>query len=31
MLRRQVAGLVAVIDETDHRAGADPYFPATKR
>jgi cystathionine gamma-synthase len=30
-LRRHVAGLVAVIDETDHSAGDHPYFPATKR
>ncbi len=31
VLRRQVPGVVAVFDETDHGAGPAPYFPATKR
>ncbi|HTD50022.1 MAG TPA: PLP-dependent transferase [Acidimicrobiia bacterium] len=31
VLRRHVAGVVAVIDETDHGAGDRPHFPATKR
>ncbi|MDQ2727063.1 MAG: NifU family protein [Actinomycetota bacterium] len=31
VLRRQVAGVVAVVDETDHGAGHAPHFPATKR
>lgn len=31
VLRRQVPGVVAVLDETDHAAGQHPYFPATKR
>lgn len=31
VLRREVPGVVAVIDETDHSAGDRPHFPATKR
>ena len=31
VLRRHVPSVVAVIDETDHSAGAAPHFPATKR
>ncbi len=31
VLRRQVPGVVAVFDETDHSAGKVPHFPATKR
>lgn len=31
VLRRHVPGVVAVIDETDHSAGRNPHFPATKR
>jgi cystathionine gamma-synthase len=31
VLRRHVASVVAVIDETDHSAGTAPHFPATKR
>lgn len=31
VLRRHVAGVVAVIDETDHPAGDRPHFPPTKR
>lgn len=31
VLRRHVAGVVAVRDETDHRGGSAPFFPATKR
>ncbi|MGI8756458.1 MAG: aminotransferase class I/II-fold pyridoxal phosphate-dependent enzyme [Acidimicrobiales bacterium] len=31
VLRRQVPGVVAVFDETDHAAGESPHFPATKR
>jgi cystathionine gamma-synthase len=31
VLRRHVAGVVAVIDMTDHSAGDRPYFPPTKR
>lgn len=31
VLRRQVPGVVAVFDETDHPAGSAPHFPATKR
>lgn len=31
VLRRQVPGVVAVFDDTDHSAGVAPHFPATKR
>ena len=31
VLRRQVPGMVALVDETDHGAGARPHFPPTKR
>lgn len=31
VLRRHVPGVVALIDETDHRGGDRPHFPATKR
>ncbi len=31
VLRRHVPGVVAVIDQTDHRGGTAPFFPATKR
>lgn len=31
VLRRQVPGIVAVRDETNHAAGGHPHFPATKR
>ena len=31
ILRRQVPGVIAVVDETDHPGGDRPYFPATKR
>lgn len=31
VLRRQVPGVVAVFDETDHSRGMAPYFPTTKR
>ncbi|HEY2304196.1 MAG TPA: PLP-dependent transferase [Acidimicrobiales bacterium] len=31
VLRRQVPGVVALVDETDHGAGTRPHFPPTKR
>ena len=31
VLRRQVSGFVALVDDTDHSAGRAPFFPATKR
>jgi cystathionine gamma-synthase len=31
LLRRHVPGTTAVVDVTDHGAGADPYYPPTKR
>ena len=31
VLRRQVPGIVAVTDVTDHSAGTEPHYPATKR
>lgn len=31
LLRRHVPGVRAVVDVTDHAAGADPYYPPTKR
>jgi cystathionine gamma-synthase len=31
LLRRHVPGVRAVVDVTDHTAGADPFYPPTKR
>jgi Fe-S cluster biogenesis protein NfuA len=31
MLRARVAGVVGVIDVTDHEAGRDPFYPTAKR
>ena len=31
LLRRHVPDVRAVVDVTDHTAGADPYYPPTKR
>ena len=31
LLRDNVPGITAVVDVTDHAAGTDPFYPATKR
>jgi len=31
VLRAKVAGVVGVIDVTDHEAGRDPFYPTAKR